>query len=459
MRASEIFMFQRGIFEIKGMSSSISSVFMFIGTHALDGDAGRCRMLKKPLSVRSFQVLSGSPSDRAFVGSWRAHQIVAEILSSPQAEQEQIIEVACGDDDSLRSRVRRMIASLDGGTKGVSLQPASSDSLHGTGDLVFSRKIEFSATRETWAGHTRDNRSSPLLIHVFSGKNESFDSVIAGFETSQNSSLEKLVAHGVTPGGRAFVAFNQVNGVPIHEYLDIFTTSSTQRRDLFDRVRDAILVANEAGLHHGALVKESIVISEIDGKPFPTIVGLGLQSLAFSGLSNSTETDLVVVEEILKKLEEKFGVSGVLLGRAQLSAAAFGTTPRFSFGDGIVQTVLPIMESVITPISRILTRQAMLGLTFFSLLILTCLGIDSGQIVQSTTPFPPGTGASMVDGIQTGPAQEIFTPGGGSGDVDGEGDEIISQDMASKSEKKGATHRITPQRRPASVGTGTLQAR
>ena len=401
---------------------------------------------------------SGSTSNAAFVGSWRTHQIVAEILSSPQAEQEQIIEVACGDDEPLRTRVRRMIASLDGGAKDISsLQPASSDSLHGTGDLVVSRKIEFSATRETWVGHSRDNRLATVLIHVFPRKNESFDSVIAGFENSKNSSLEKLVAHGVTPGGRAFVAFNLVNGVPIDEYLDIFTTSSFQRGELFDRVRDAILVANDAGLHHGALVKESIVISEIDGKPFPIIVGLGLRSLAFSGLSKPTDTDPIVVERILKKLEEKFGRPAALFGGAQLSTAALVCTPRLGFGDGIARTFEPMNRLM----GCGLTRQAMLGLMLCSVLILTYLCIDVSQILQSSTTRLPNAGSPIAHEIQNGPAQETLASGSVRVDLEGEGEGegIISQGPTSKDVQNGATHRITPQRRPASGGTGTLQAR
>ena len=345
-----------------------------------------------------------------------------------------------------------MIASLDGGTKDVSFQMASSESLHGTGDLVVSRKIEFSATRETWAGYRRDNRFSTVLIHVFPRKNESFDSVIAGFETSGNSSLEKLVAHGVTPGGRAFVALNQVNGVPIDEYLNIFTTSPAQRGELFDRVRDVIFVANEAGLHHGALVKESIVISEIDGKPFPTIVGLGLQSLAFSGLSKPTDPDPIVVERILKKLEEAFG-------GAQLSAAILCTTPRFSFGDGIVHTVEPMMKPVIKLMRCDLTRQAMLWLTLCSLLILTYLRIDSTRILQSSTPRLSDAVASMAHEIQSDFVQEASMSIGVPGDLEGGGDQTISQGMAPNCEENGATHRFTPQRLPASAGTGILQAR
>ncbi len=348
-----------------------------------------------------------------------------------------------------------MIASLESETRDASFQLASSDSLQGTGDLVVSRKIEFSATRETWAGHRRGNRFSTVLIHVFPRKNESFDSVIAGFETCENTSLETLVAHGVTLGGRAFVAFNQVNGVPIDEYLNIFTTSSAQRGQLFDRVRDAIFVANDAGLHHGALAKESILISEIDGKPFPTIVGLGLQSLAFSGISHSIDTDSTVVERILKALEGKFGRSAVLFGGAQLSAAAFGATPRVTFGGGLVRTV----EPVIKPMSWGLTRQAMLGLAFCSFLILTYLCLDLSQIFQSHPPHLPSAAASMVHESSNDAVRSSFTSGDASVHVGEGGDEIISQGMTSDREEKGVTHRATPERLPASGGTGTLQVR
>ena len=166
-----------------------------------------CRMvINSSLSLLIFleyAVPSGSSSDGTFVGSWRAHQIVAEILSSPQAEQNQIIEVACGEDAVLRSRVMRMIASIESATGDRSSEFSTSDSLHGTGDLVVRRKLECSATRETWTGHPRDDSSSDLLIHIFSTRSDCLETTVAGFETCQGQSIEQLVSHGKPFGRRA----------------------------------------------------------------------------------------------------------------------------------------------------------------------------------------------------------------------------------------------------------------
>ena len=105
----------------------------------------------------------------------------------------------------------------------------------------------------------------------------------------------------------------------------------------------------------------------------------------------------------------------------------------------------------------------MLVLMLCSVLILTSLCIDVSQILQSSNPRLPDAGASMAHEIQNGPAQETLTAGIVSGDFEGEGEGegegVISQGTTSKDDQKGATHRITPQRRPASGGTGTLQAR
>ena len=398
---------------------------------------------------------SGSSSDVTFVGSWRTHQIVAEILSSPAAEQNRIIEVACGNDQSLRSRVKRMLASMEGATADPSFELAPSDSLHGTGDLVLSRKIMFSATRETWAGHRRDDCSSRVLIHVFPSKNSSFDSVVSAFESCQNISLEQLVSHGVTPGCRAFVAFNRVNGVPINQYLSIFTTSSDQRAELFDRIRHAIVCANDAGLHHEALTSDSIMISEIDGKPLPTIVGLGLHRLAFSGVSSAPESDLLVAERILKELEQDFGTHAVSGGGALLACAPLGVMPVpgvvrpfFSGNSSPFETFLSMMRGVVEHV----TRQSVLGLTLLSLMVLTYLCSDFEESLADGSHRAVSAVTSSTLDVQVGSDPIASMPGGGSIDPAAVEHPFVPEKPVSKRDGEIATLRMTPERQSASSG-------
>jgi hypothetical protein len=105
----------------------------------------------------------------------------------------------------------------------------------------------------------------------------------------------------------------------------------------------------------------------------------------------------------------------------------------------------------------------MLGLMLCSVLILTYLCIDVSQIPQSSNPRLPDAGASMAHDIQNAPPQETSTsgivPGDFEGEGEGEGKGSVSQSPTSNDDQKGATNRITPQRRPASGGTGILQAR
>ena len=200
----------------------------------------------------------------------------------------------------------RMIASVEVAAGDIPSEFQSSDSLHGTGNLVLRRKLECSATRETWSGHLRDDPSSELLVHIFPTRSHFFEATVSAFESYDGPSIEQLVMHGSTPGGRVFLAFNRVNGVSIHQYLAIFATSSGQRRELFDRVHGTITRANAAGLRHDSLTPDSIMISEIDGKPYPTIVGLGLQRLSFPGRFASDDADGLVIDRIIHDLETKF---------------------------------------------------------------------------------------------------------------------------------------------------------
>ena len=397
---------------------------------------------------------SGSTSDMAFVGSWRAHQIVAEILSSPQAEQSRIIEVACGADDLLRSRVVRMIASIESATRDETSDFVTPDDPHGTGDLIVSRKVEVSATRETWLGYRRDSRDSRVLIHIFSRRNESFDGVVAGFKACGNPSLENLVQHGMTPGGRAFIAFNRVNGVPIHQYLGIFTTSSLQRGRLFDRVREAVRDANDAGLHHENLTRDSILISEIDGKPFPVIVGMGLQSLSFCASLESSECDRIQVERIVDELESDFDRHETLTGGALVTG--LGLHGGACFEGGSASTVLP--RAVLASFSNI-SRQSILGAVLFVTMLLSYLCISSFPVVTSSAGSP--TSDSFTRGAKSqGDAHAIR----GAAEVSTvEEFEAASQQtsdgIGSWGVRENASLRMTGERRSASAGGGDLSTR
>jgi hypothetical protein len=333
-------------------------------------------------------VFSDSTADETFVGSWRAHQIVSEILSSSHAEQDRIIRVTCGDDALLRSRVLRIISSIEGATSDIASEVASPpdtfkstesalSAQRGFSGLVMIRKVEFSATRETWLASWRDDPSSRVLLHVFTRKSDSFETVVAGFHTRANSHLEHLVAHGLTPGGRAYFVVNVVNGVPIQEYLTIFSTSACQRKELFECVRDAVDRANHAGLHHQNLTRNSILISEIDGKPFPTLVGLGLHSLSFEGGVGDLDCDRVAVKQILEDLEAEFGRTTAPVFASIMSCPIFECVS--GLGEGSIGSRL------LSASSNTIIRQTILGVILMIVMSLSFLFTEFGETSESVT--------------------------------------------------------------------------
>ena len=403
---------------------------------------------------------SGSSSDGTFVGSWRAHQIVAEILSSPQAEQNQIIEVACGEDSVLRSRVMRMIASIESAAGDMSSEFSPSDSLHGTGDLVLRRKLECSATREVWTGQRRDDVSSDLLIHIFSATNSFLETTVAAFETGRCRSIEQLVSHGATPGGRPFLAFNRVNGVPIQQYLTVFTTSASQRGGLFDRIRDTIVQANASGLHHEALTADSIMISEIDGKPYPTIVGMGIHRLAFPGRPPSHHADRLAIDRILRDLEAKFGAArsskiACLLPSAAscLGPSAAGQPIALGPDSSITGSLISLMRAA----TSVMSRQTVLSLVLLLLAVLGCFHIDF-------TSMPTSTRSASGEGHPSGVVEPSNSGGSPKSSIesthfdDGVGFDATDE-KSLYSTNKNPTSRLTAPRRSTSGGSGVLGIR
>lgn len=430
------------------------------GNHVHDDGTGRCRTLYKCSACGVFEVSSGPTLDGTFVGSWRAHKIVAEVLSSPCAEQDRIIQVACGADPVLLSRVLRIISSIEGANKGIASESVSRreglDSRqlssffpHGTGSLLITRKVEFSATRKTWLGHWRDDPASRVLIHILSRKRESFDGVISGFQACNNSSLEQLVAHGMTRKGRAFVAFNLVNGVPIHEYLEIFTTSSFQRAELFDRIRAAVIQANHAGLHHENLTRNSIMISEIDGKPFPTLVGLGLRSLSFDSGLMQPGGDQLALERILEDLEGDFGQSGLPVLGFMMSGSVF----RSRRAEACWTSQVPLACS-----SHLALKALLVALLLVTLFLSTLLGGSDVVFMPATDGAAP-EGSVILQGWQDRLRPEFISVDGedfGSGfdvgQIDFTGDDFVQ-------EQENLSSRMILERKTTSLVGGQLGVR
>tara|TARA_R110002096_G_scaffold3941_8_gene18906 strand:- start:750 stop:4121 length:3372 start_codon:yes stop_codon:yes gene_type:complete len=81
---------------------------------------------------------------------------------------------------------------------------------------------------------------------------------------------------GVTSDGRPYLCMDYVSGQPITRYCDERRLDLRQRVELMARVCDAVHAAHQKGILHRDLKPSNILVSDRDGRPWPTVIDFGV---------------------------------------------------------------------------------------------------------------------------------------------------------------------------------------
>jgi eukaryotic-like serine/threonine-protein kinase len=81
---------------------------------------------------------------------------------------------------------------------------------------------------------------------------------------------------GVTSDGRPYLCMEYVSGQPITRYCDERRLDLRQRVELMAQVCDAVHAAHQKGILHRDLKPSNILVSDRDGKPWPTVIDFGV---------------------------------------------------------------------------------------------------------------------------------------------------------------------------------------
>ncbi|MHC4943385.1 MAG: protein kinase domain-containing protein [Planctomycetota bacterium] len=220
----------------------------------------------------------------------RVEAIFHEALNkeSPQ-EREAFIDGACGGDETLIARVKRLLSAHEEADH--FLEPVEADgepgrSEEGPGTKIGPYKLlqkigEGGFGMVYMAEQVEPVRRKVALKIIKLGMDSK--QVIARFEAERQAlalmdhpNIARVFDAGATDSGRPYFVMELVQGVPITEYCDKARLTTKDRLKLFAQVCRAIHHAHQKGIIHRDIKPTNVMVTLHDGVPVPKVIDFGV---------------------------------------------------------------------------------------------------------------------------------------------------------------------------------------
>jgi serine/threonine protein kinase len=218
----------------------------------------------------------------------RVKEIVGAALEREPAERAPFLQEACADDQALRAEVDSLLSEFEK-SSGLSEHPVSGQSLDpaplelkSIGPYRLIRKLGEGGMGQVWlAEQAVPVRRQVALKLIRSGMDD--QAVLQRFQSERQSlaimdhpAIAKVFDAGATPDGQPYFAMEYVQGISITAYCDEHQLKIRDRLELFIKVCDGVLHAQQKAIIHRDLKPANILVVEVDGKPTPRIIDFGL---------------------------------------------------------------------------------------------------------------------------------------------------------------------------------------
>jgi serine/threonine protein kinase len=158
--------------------------------------------------------------------------------------------------------------------------------------------------------------------------------VIQRFESERQSlavmnhpAIAKVFDTGATKDGQPYFVMEYVDGPPITRYFDNKKLKIRERLELFIKVCEGVQHAHQKAIVHRDLKPSSVLVTEVDGKPVPRIIDVGVAK-AISSQPGAEQTQFTEMGALIgtrgfispEQAEECLGKL-ILLGEGSLRRA------------------------------------------------------------------------------------------------------------------------------------------
>jgi serine/threonine protein kinase/tetratricopeptide (TPR) repeat protein len=211
---------------------------------------------------------------------------------------------ACGQDEELRARVERLLASQ---SQMASFLESPAPELGATidrpiteqpGTVIGPYKLlqqigEGGMGVVFMAEQTHPVQRTVALKIIKPGMDTR--QVIARFEAERQAlalmdhpNIARVLDVGATDSGRPYFVMDLVKGVPITDYCDQQHLPVRQRLELFMKVCQAVQHAHQKGLIHRDLKPSNVLVAEYDDQAVPKVIDFGVAKATASKLTEKT---------------------------------------------------------------------------------------------------------------------------------------------------------------------------
>ena len=218
----------------------------------------------------------------------RIKEIVGAALEREPVERGAFLDQVCAQDKELRAEVESLLAApADAGE--LSENPWAATTVadpageHKTiGHYRLIRTLGVGGMGQVWlAEQTEPVRRRVALKLIRAGMYDSalvqrFQSERQSLAIMEHPAIAKVFDAETTSEGQPYFAMEYVDGPPITDYCDRKKLEIRERLKLFMQVCEGVQHAHQKAIIHRDLKPSNILVTEVDGKPTPSIIDFGL---------------------------------------------------------------------------------------------------------------------------------------------------------------------------------------
>ena len=233
---------------------------------------------------------------------------IEALQKASDAEREQFLSAACGDDAGLRQRVAGLLrdaqrigdflespAARDTSQFKATLLPEHSEKIGDRiGPYKLLQQIGEGGMGVVYMAEQHEPVSRRVALKIIKPGMDT-EQVIARFEAERQAlammdhpNIAKVLDAGATDSGRPYFVMELVKGVPITEYCDEQHLTPDSGWNLFVPVCQAVQHAHQKGIIHRDLKPSNVLVTLYDGRPVPKVIDFGVAKATSQRLTEQT---------------------------------------------------------------------------------------------------------------------------------------------------------------------------
>ena len=199
------------------------------------------------------------------------------------------MEDACGDDEAMRTRVRKMLEHHNSeetevflGAAAAALNPLMEQAGTTVGNYKLVEKLGEGGFGVVWMAEQEKPVKRKVALKLIKPGMDSAE-VIARFGVERQAlavmdhpNIAKVFDAGATESGRPYFVMELADGVPITEFCDREKLTTKERLELFATVCGAVQHAHQKAVIHRDLKPSNILVVDGDDGPVPKVIDFGI---------------------------------------------------------------------------------------------------------------------------------------------------------------------------------------